>query len=215
MRDEGSDAVGGGAPGPRALGVVLAGGASRRFGSPKALARVEGAYLAARAADALRGAGLEVVLAGDLAGAGPLLGLPSKADRWPGQGPLGGIHTALAWAEEVGAAGALCLACDLPFVAPALLRAILARAADSGALAVAPEGTRDGAPEPLCAWYSTRALSEVEARLARGERSLHALLAALGAARLPLEEVAAHGDPARLFLNVNTPADLRRAGGGG
>jgi molybdopterin-guanine dinucleotide biosynthesis protein A len=139
------------------------------------------------------------------------LPLPSRPDAVPGAGPLGGVHTALLWAREEGAHGALCAACDLPFLAPGVLRLLLGRAAEGDAPAVAPESAARFGVEPLCAWWAVEALPEVERRLRAGEHALGPLLAALGAARIPRAELRRHGDPGTLFLNVNTPEDLRRA----
>jgi len=190
---------------------VLAGGASRRFGSPKALARVGGARVVERVARAARGALPEVVLVANRPEWFAELGLPTRPDTLPGQGALGGIHAALRWAREEGRPGALCLACDMPFLAPGLLRALVERAAATGAEVVAPESAGRRGVEPLCAVYSVVCLPTVEAMLAAGERRMMELLEQVRTDRLPLEEVRRWGDPATLFLNVNTPDDHRRA----
>jgi molybdopterin-guanine dinucleotide biosynthesis protein A len=196
-------------PAPAALGAILVGGASRRFGAPKALATVGGVAMVERARSALSRAGLAPVLIGsrpELAG----LDLPGRPDRVAEGGPLAGVHAALLWARELEMSGALCVACDLPLLAPSLLRDLWERGAGSEARAVAPEGP-DGAPEPLCAWYSVHALPEVEARLARRDLRMRALLHALAAERLPAGRSGRYGEPEHLFLNVNTLAERERA----
>lgn len=193
------------------LGVVLAGGASRRFGAPKALALVGGRPVAERVRDALGAVLPEVrAIANDpdlLSG----LGLPVRPDLTPGAGPMAGVQAALAWAAEEGRPGVLCVGCDMPFVTPALLGALLERAEAGGAAAVVPESRGRRGVEPLCAYYSDSALPVVDALLAAGERGMAALLGAVPTARLPLSEVLRHGDPDLLFLNVNTPEDHARA----
>lgn len=199
--------------GRRVLGAILAGGASRRFGTPKALARVGGRTLVERAHDALQPVMTDVILVTDDASlrGGLLAGV--VPDTFPGEGPLAGIHAALSHAAALGFAGALCLACDLPFASPALLRALLDRAAsDTDASAVAPESEGRRGVEPLCAYYAVGALPEVERLLRTGVRSAYRALQSLpGVARLPLAEVRTLGDPDRLFLNVNTREDHARA----
>lgn len=195
---------------PLPLGALLAGGASRRFGAPKALAEIGGRPVIERVREALAEATDRVVLIAP-EGAFPSLELPGRPDRVPGAGPLGGIHTALQWAEEEGRAGALCVACDLPFLSAALLRRLVEQASEPEAEAVVPESAGCRGVEPLCAVYSVAALPEIEARLLRGEHGMAALLDALRTARLPLAEVRRFGDPEILFLNVNTPEDHRRA----
>jgi molybdopterin-guanine dinucleotide biosynthesis protein A len=77
-------------------GVVLAGGRGRRMGRPKATIEVGGLAMATRAAAALRGAGLGPIwLVGGEPEVANGLGLEWFGDRWPGEGPLGGVITAL------------------------------------------------------------------------------------------------------------------------
>jgi len=188
-------------------GAILAGGASSRFGSPKALAAVDGARIIDRVRRALADAVDEIVLIANEPALFADLHLPMRGDRVAGLGPLAGVEAALRWAVERGAAGVLCLSCDLPFASPALLRAIAA--AGDADHAVVPEGARG--VEPLCAWYPAAALASVDRLLASDDRSLRALLASVRTVRLPAGIVRGHGDPGVLFFNVNTRADLERA----
>lgn len=191
--------------------AVLAGGESRRFGAPKALARVGGARVVDRVVQAARGALDDVVLVANRPELFAELGLRTRPDAVAGAGALGGVHASLRWAAEEGRAGALCVACDMPFLRAGLLRALVERAADGQADAVAPESTGRRGLEPLCAFYSVRCLGEVERMLEAGERRLVDLLERVRTARLPLAEVWRWGAPDVLFLNVNTPADHARA----
>ncbi|HYH83311.1 MAG TPA: molybdenum cofactor guanylyltransferase [Longimicrobium sp.] len=191
------------------VGAILAGGESRRFGSPKALARVDGVRIVDRVRGALGEAVDEMVVIANDPALFADLDLPICGDRMRGSGPLAGIDAALRWAAERGAAGALCVSCDLPFAPAGLLREIAARAdADH---AVVPESPRGHGMEPLCAWYPLSALAEVERALASDDRSLRALLASVDSVRVPLETVRRFGDPEVLFFNVNTRDDLERA----
>jgi molybdopterin-guanine dinucleotide biosynthesis protein A len=193
------------------LGVILAGGTSARFGSPKALARLGGRAVAERVRDALAAVIPDPVAIANDPRAVAGLGVPVRPDLVPGGGPLSGLHAGLRWAEERGRRGILCVACDMPFLSVRLLEAILARSRASGADGVVPEsGSRHGF-EPLCAWYGIPALAEIEARLRRGPAPVGDLRDALALEILPLADVRACGDPDTLFLNVNRMADLRRA----
>lgn len=189
------------------MGVILAGGASRRFGAPKGLASVGGRRLVARVSDALSAVVDRVVLSGGAA----LEGMEVLADERAGLGPLGGVLTALRRAEAEGRAGVLVAGCDMPFLSPALLRLLATRGRESGAAAVVPwSGGRRGF-EPLCAWYAVRSLGALEALAQEGAPGLHRL-----AERAPVEvvteaEVRRCGEPDRLFFNVNTLDDLREA----
>jgi molybdopterin-guanine dinucleotide biosynthesis protein A len=194
------------------LGAILAGGASRRFGSPKALATVGGRTIAERVRDAISETVGNAVLVANEAERFADLHLPSRPDVHPGAGPVAGIETALRWAEEDGRPGALVAACDLPFLHPDALRLLVhfARGADPSTDAVAFR-REDGRNPPLCAWFSVRCLPAVERVLAGDGRSVRALLSSVAAAWVPMEEIARFRYPDTTFFNVNTPDDLRRA----
>jgi molybdopterin-guanine dinucleotide biosynthesis protein A len=194
------------APPIRALGAILAGGASSRFGGIKALAAVGGTTIVERTRYAVAAAVTHPVLITHIGQIAEASGLPSRADASPVGGPLAGVATALLWAAELGLPGALCVACDLPFLPPALLRELVGEGIEGASLALVPESGGPAGVEPLCAWYSVRALPAVQRALGRGERRVTRLLDELGAVRFPIARVALHGDPSVIFLNVNTPA---------
>jgi molybdopterin-guanine dinucleotide biosynthesis protein MobB len=193
------------------LGVILAGGASRRFGTPKALARVGGRRIIDRVLDALGAAVPEVVISANEPALFADLDLPFRGDDIPGQGALGGLHTALRWAMERGRSGALIVACDMPGVTAKVLSMIVDRAAVTEADVVAPESEGRRGAEIMCAWYSVRCLPEVERMLGEGELGVHRLLERVRVELIPLAEIRRIGDPHTLFQNVNTPEELRDA----
>lgn len=96
------------------------------------------------------------------------------------------------------------LGCDFPFAPPALLRAL----ADAPEPLVVP--IPGGEPQPLMARWAPQLLPRLEAALER-EEPLRRTVAALSPRLLDDAELAPFGDPARAFLNVNTPADLSTA----
>lgn len=193
------------------LGVILAGGASSRFGAPKALARVGGRRIVDRVRDALAAATPDVVLSANDPALFAELGLETRPDDVAGFGPLGGILTALRWAAERERSGALVAACDMPWIPADLPRMIANRAAASDADAVVPESGGPRGIEPLCAWYSIRCIPLVERMMDEGERRVHRLMDRIRADVIPVAEVRRIGDPRILFFNVNTADDLRRA----
>jgi molybdenum cofactor guanylyltransferase len=190
-----------GAPRPEPVGVVLAGGSSRRMGRDKALLASGGESLPARAARRLAAVCAEVAVADR--GRGLLPGLPSLPDG-PGRGPAAGI---LGAAEAHPGRRLLVLACDLPRVPEGLLAALAhpEEAADW----VVPRW-REGV-EPLCALYGPAALAALGRRIARGLFALHRLAEEDLAVRLlEGDELARFGDPQEIFLNLNAPEDWER-----
>ncbi len=189
-------------------GVILAGGsASRLGGMAKGLEEVGGRRILDRVTDALRTAlGAEPLLIANDPGAGLWdRALEVVADRHPGTGPLGGIATGL----EAAGTDVLCVAWDMPFLEPDLLRAIAAGLA--GADACLAESTGPRGLEPLAAGYARSALAPITAAIGRGDLAAVGFHGAARIAKLPLTEVRRFGDPARLFFNVNTAEDLARA----
>lgn len=192
------------------VAAILAGGRSRRYGSPKALATIGGTMLIERVRLAAQNAAGRVIVNANDPAPFSHLSLPIVADRVPGAGPLSGVDAVLRWAADHDLPGALCIACDLPFVPAGLLRELAAIGAAGEFDVVAAIGP-DLVPQPLCAYYSVRCIPEVERRLARCELAMRALLDSLRVRTLPLDAVRRWGDPAVLLLNVNTPGDGRLA----
>jgi molybdopterin-guanine dinucleotide biosynthesis protein A len=181
------------------VGVVVAGGASSRFGSDKALAMLDGETLVERALRALREVCEEIVLAD--AGRGLVGGVDSVPDG-PGHGPIAAV---LGAARHRPGRALLVLACDLPLVPAALLRRIVGEPGDW----VVPRHA--GGLEPLCALYRPPALETLAANQRRGVDALHRLADVVKSVRyLDADSIADLGDPRHLFANVNTPDDLRR-----
>ena len=170
-------------------GVLLVGGASRRFGSPKALAELDGEPLAVRIHRTLAEAFPHVLAVGKAAD-GLALPFAIADDGSELRASLVGLVAGLRLAPTELA---VVVPTDVPFVTADYLRSLAAAAQD--APAAHPESG------PLPGAYRKAALPVLERRLAAGELALRDAAAELGARVVP-------GDPA-LLRNVNTPADLR------
>jgi molybdopterin-guanine dinucleotide biosynthesis protein A len=103
---------------------ILAGGASRRFGSDKARAELDSVPLIVRLARRLEPHVRRVTVVASCADEYADLNLHTVGDLIPGRGPLGGLFTALCDAED--AEWLLLLSCDLTEFNGAWLRALLA-----------------------------------------------------------------------------------------
>ncbi|HEY7197342.1 MAG TPA: molybdenum cofactor guanylyltransferase [Gaiellaceae bacterium] len=173
---------------PGVTGVLLVGGASRRFGSPKALARLEGETLAERAHRLLAEAFETVIAVGKAADELPLP-FPVLDDGSATRAAIVGVAAGLRLAPTE-----LCvvLPTDVPAMDAEALRA-LAGGVDDVDAAVPQSGPLPGA-------YRRSALPVLERRLAEGELALRDALAELRVRTVEL-------DPA-VLANVNERADL-------
>jgi molybdenum cofactor guanylyltransferase len=124
------------------------------------------------------------------------LGFPTISDLYPGEGPLGGILTAL---HHTQADWNLVTACDMPAITRQFLDLLLETAERLDADALVPAGP-SGRLEPLCAVYHLRARQALEGRFDGGVRKVSQALEAVRAIRFPVLEVSC-------FQNVNTPEE--------
>ena len=168
-----------GSGGQGCTGILLVGGASERFGSPKALARFRGETLAERAWHVLGEACEEVIAVGKSEDANELP-FPVLDDGSDDRAPVFGVSAGLRAARyDV----CLALPVDTPLVTPDLLRELLA------ARAVPQTG-------PLPGVYTRSMLPELDQRVSAGELSLRGVNPNV----IDVNEAQ--------LLNVNTPTDL-------
>jgi molybdenum cofactor guanylyltransferase len=183
--------------------AVLTGGASTRMGADKALLELSGATLLERTLAALRVVSDDVTVVG----ARPpyaCFGASVVVDDYPGAGPLGGVATALRAARHEHT---LVVACDMPLLSGALLRAMAAEPRNYGALVPLVGGQ----PQPLHAVYARSCLPPIRARLEAGRRSVIEMLDDLHV-RWLTEDWMRRFDPLlRSTHNANTPAQLEEA----
>ncbi len=192
------------------LGAVLAGGQSKRLGRDKAEVKLGGRTLAHRAISTLREVFSRVALVSPPRQGLNLQGVEVVPDLEAGLGPLGGISTAIRWAEG---RSIFVLACDLPFVSSDLVRHICdwPRSNESPTSGLGNPVARVprwmGHLQPLCALYRTEALEHVDRALNRGELGVQEMLhgAPIDVIDVEPQSPFAHSDS---FLNINRPRDL-------
>ena len=178
--------------------LLLAGGQSRRFGSDKAAAEVDGEAMIRRVYRAAAPHVDTVLVAVDHAER--RYDLPGPAayvvDAVPNAGPLAGLVAGLRAAD---APWLLALACDLPFLTPDALVPLLRAPRGACEAVVAVDGSER--LQPLCALYQVDAIRPVAERyLEEGRRALHALLDVLTVETVALSD--------EVLRNVNAPSDL-------
>jgi len=197
---------------PHTLGAIIAGGASSRFGTPKALAEVDGRRIIDRVASTLAAAVPTSVLIANDPVIADALPLESRPDVVTGAGALGGVLTAALWAQETSFDWVLAVACDMPFIETALLELLVVRTAEARtADLIVPASNGPRGVEPLCAAYRTTCIAPIRASIERGDTRMIGFHREIRVSTIPLDEVIAIGDPASLFMNVNTRDDLDRA----
>lgn len=190
--------------------AILAGGLSSRFGSNKALTPIDGRPIIERVLGVVHDLSDDLYLITNTPDLYQHLGLRMVADILPEGGALRGLHTALSSSEREWV---LCLACDMPFVQPALLTHLLALIHSVGASewgAVVPRHP-EGA-EPFCAAYRREfCLPEIEPLLANRRYRLQGLLDRVHVRYVEPPELT-NVDPELLsFINVNTPDEWKAA----
>jgi len=189
---------------------VMAGGGSTRFGRDKALVEFGGETMLARMIGVMRSVdpGVKIVAA-------PGKYTESEAeiieDRWPGEGPLGGIVTALLGTQRSGPGCAwnMIVSCDMPFLTVEWMRFLAERALASEAQVVLAHSAHG--PEPLCACWRTDAVSTLQDAVERGVRRVTQGIALLRAEVLDAADWKRFDSAGRLFWNMNTAADYEVA----
>jgi molybdopterin-guanine dinucleotide biosynthesis protein A len=187
-------------------GHVLAGGGSTRFGRDKALVEIGGQPMLARMIQLMQSVPMEVkVVAAD--GKYSAFGAGIVMDRWPGEGPLGGIITALEDSAKSSARPEwnVILSCDMPFLTREWLAFLVERAVNSNAQVVLAHSTHG--PEPLCACWRTDVAETLQAAFESGVRKVTHGVALLRSEALDEAAWKRFDSAGRLFWNMNTAAD--------
>ena len=196
---------------PGIEGYVVAGGQSRRFGQDKARALLNGQAMLTRMCNLIADTAGSVRVVADGKSRYADLEASVVEDLWPGEGPLGGIVTALL-ATSAAASGRdwnLIVGCDMPFLTREWL-AHLAQRALAGKAQVVLAHSAHG-PEPLCACWRTDAVATLEAAFKRGVRRVNEGIALLRAEVLDERDWKRFDSAGRLFWNMNTPGDYQEA----
>jgi molybdopterin-guanine dinucleotide biosynthesis protein A len=205
------------------VGYILVGGASSRFGRDKALVEFNGTTMIERMRSLLTRICMpEIYLVGNPQKYSRF-GVQCIPDQWPGEGPLGGILTALIHTKtrrqtRIACAGIsfaskpknnFILSCDMPFLTEEWMAELFRRSLGTKAQVIVPRS--EHGLEPMCACWRTATLPAVEEQFKHGVRRVTEAMR-----RLPMEVLdesvwKRFDKDNRLFWNMNTPADYEEA----
>jgi molybdopterin-guanine dinucleotide biosynthesis protein A len=180
---------------------ILAGGQSRRMGEDKAFLEIGGRLLIDQAMRRLKVFDCDIFLVGPKAkfnAFGRIL-----EDHYANAGPLAGIHSALTRSESIFN---LITPVDMPLLTSPFLEALVEKALASDAEVVITK-TADGL-QPLCGVYRKTFFKTADTAL---KQKKYKIDAAVMSSPYELFDAQAAGFPGELFLNVNTPEDLKTA----
>lgn len=192
---------------------ILIGGRSLRLGPDKAFVNLGGETLAMRASRtvsiALGTNRISFISASSVQFGADLidkLAYPIIADIKPGFGAWSGLSTALTSAQ---AEWILVLACDLPMVSVEFLR-LMADLADNDSDAVVPR-QQDERLQPLCAIYRVKPARTAVEKIFTDKQPLpkvNTIFDNMKTRVIGMGEYSFLPDAEKLFLNINTAADL-------
>lgn len=184
------------------IGVILAGGASRRMGIDKATVELAGRPMLEWVGAALRAVTDRIVVAGpERPGLTDEMEVIDDAGR-PHRGPLAGVASVLRSADPGDVV--VVVGVDQPWVRRGTIEAIVARVVDRAVVPV-PDGIR----QTTCAAYPAD-LSEIASAELDAGGSLQSMLDRAAFDPVPDTELAAIGEDGRSWFSVDTAEDLAR-----
>ncbi|MCM3744316.1 molybdenum cofactor guanylyltransferase [Sporosarcina luteola] len=189
----------------KTAGIVLAGGLSSRFGSPKAFAEWEGRHFYECSLAVLSPFCEEciVVTRPELVERFPdELLVITDLERFMGQGPIAGILSGMG---KLQADRYVVLPCDMPFMTADVVGRLL-ECHSSGVTAV----VLDGKLHPLVSVWDAEVLPDLREALENGKRRVMDVQEKHGVQWVK-GELLAEGDAHRTFMNANTPDVLERS----
>lgn len=193
------------------VGVILAGGRSRRFGGgDKGLAELHGETILARVAQRLQPQVSKLILnangGAERFGALALDVVPDEA--FAGLGPLSGMLAALRWScrNMPGATALATVTADAPFIPNDLVVRLDAMRAGGAAIAVSGEHRH-----PTIGLWPMACEDAMAQALESGSLSVNSFAGKVGAVEVGFAIGNSGGRPFDPFFNINTPDDLAAA----
>ena len=187
--------------------AIVAGGRSRRMGRDKALVELDGRPMLEHVIKRVSGLGqAQTLLVSNDHAAHARFGLPMVRDSLPDAGSLGGIYTALTHSHS---GHTLVVACDMPFLSPALLRHMLELREEGRFDVIVPRV--DGYPQGLHAVYGQACVAPIRAQIEAGRLKVIGFYDQARVRYLDEDEWGPLDPTGRALGNVNTPEELAAA----
>ena len=186
--------------------AIIAGGKSVRMGRDKAFVKLAGKPLIRHVIERSRNLGqTETILIANQSERYRHLGLPVFSDVCPNKGSLGGIYTALTYAQSPHT---LVIACDMPFIKTELLRFMIAQISDAIDIVAPRVG---GYPQGLHAIYSQSCRQPIQEQLAANRLKVIRFYDRMRVRYLDENDYEPYDVDGRSFVNLNTPEELQQA----
>lgn len=183
------------------VGIVLAGGLSRRYGSPKAFVQREGKFFYEIANEALSTVSDQVVFVGRpefLEQFRTGLNVIVDISEFMGCGPLAGIYSVM---DTFQAERYVILPCDMPYISNEVMELLVAKYDGEDVLAVEVEGVQ----HPIVAVFNGRMKGPIHRALEHGEYSVMKLLDTVDVRWVDGKELTRHTQ--HVFRNINIPEE--------
>jgi molybdopterin-guanine dinucleotide biosynthesis protein A len=187
--------------------VVQAGGESRRMGRNKAIIPFLGRPLIERVIERVIPLAEELLITTNQPQEFNFLKYPLIPDKFPGKGALGGLYTALYAASSPFVA---VVACDMPFVNPALLQAEINLLNESDTDVVIPSS--QAGLEPFHSVYRRdTCLPAIRTAIDTNQKRIISWFQAVRVRVMAPEEIVIYDTAQLAFLNINTTEELAQA----
>jgi molybdopterin-guanine dinucleotide biosynthesis protein A len=183
--------------------VILAGGASKRYGQNKALLEINGVPLIDRIAEQMRNIFMRVILVTNQKKDFEYLELPMVEDIIKGLGPIGGIYTGL---KSISDKAGFFVACDMPLLHNGLIRYMVENIDNHAA--VVP--SIDEFFEPLHALYARSCLGPIKGLIDDKRYQVRLLYDYVSVRYVKENEIRTFSSPGEAFLNINTPDEFEK-----
>jgi molybdopterin-guanine dinucleotide biosynthesis protein A len=182
--------------------LILAGGDSSRMGQDKAVLLLDGTTLLQRATATMQQIFPKVIVSVRQPRAE--VALQQVCDTEADGGPLAGLVAGLA---QVDTQWMFAVACDMPFIQPA----VITRMAELRGEQQAVVPMISGHPQPLFAFYAKHALPVMREAQTSGEKRVRAVLQQLDVRYVDEAELRDYDPQFRSFVDLDTPHDYQAA----